>query len=472
MTTTTVKTIGTTGDYTTLQSWEDAAPANLVTADEIWQGQLQNQTFTVAATALTLSGSTSDATRYKELRCVSGASFRDNASVQSNALRYNASNGAAISCTSGNYTYAIVISEQYVRLNGLQVTHSSTGGSASTVRVTVANSLIENCIIETAGSTAGAINYVNCSSLTLKNSLLVQRGASKSCIVGASGSQGTFYNVTMAVPSDKTAASNLFVTSPYTNITLNACAFFGVSALKASGTVTVNNGFSNLSGTGITTATYNTSQFENITDATRDYRLPSGSAMIATYTADTTNSPVDIAGTTRNTGSTQADVGCWEYATAGSSTDLTIQDATHGHAADGLTITVASTLAIADATHAHTADNLTLSVSGATDLTIQDATHGHSADSLTLTLGYVDLTIADALHAHTADNITLGGLYTDLELILKILSNRQELNAGTGTFTVYDDDSVSVLFTASAWADAAGTVPYSGGTLGRIDALA
>lgn len=179
----------------------------------------------------------------------------------------------------------------------------------------------------------------------------------------------------------------------------------------------------------------------------------------------------------------------------GSATDLTIQDATHGHTADGLTITVASTLAIqdaahahiadsptislgyvdlaiADATHAHTADNLTLSVSGATDLVIQDATHGQSADSLALTLGYVDLMIADTLHGHTADNITLGGLYTDLELILKILSNRQELNAGTGTFTIYDDDSVSVLFTASAWADAAGTVPYSGGTLGRIDALA
>jgi len=153
-------------------------------------------------------------------------------------------------------------------------------------------------------------------------------------------------------------------------------------------------------------------------------------------------------------------------------TNLTIADATHGHTADSLALTVDGTLAIQDATHAHTADNLSLSVTGATDLTIQEATHGQSADNLALTLGYVDLLIQDATHGHTADNVTLGGLYTDLELILKILSNRQELNAGTGTFTIYDDDSVSVLFTASAWADAAGTVPYSGGTLGRIDALA
>ena len=38
MPTTTTKTIGSTGDYSTLQAWEDACPANLVTADEIWRG--------------------------------------------------------------------------------------------------------------------------------------------------------------------------------------------------------------------------------------------------------------------------------------------------------------------------------------------------------------------------------------------------------------------------------------------------
>lgn len=82
------------------------------------------------------------------------------------------------------------------------------------------------------------------------------------------------------------------------------------------------------------------------------------------------------------------------------------------------------------------------------------------------------LLVGAAQEVDTALRLNAGTGYTDLELIIKILSNRQELNAGTGTFTVYDDDSVSVLFTASAWADAAGTIPYSGGTLGRIDALA
>ena len=58
-----------------------------------------------------------------------------------------------------------------------------------------------------------------------------------------------------------------------------------------------------------------------------------------------------------------------------------------------------------------------------------------------------------------------------LDLILKILVNRQELNPTTGTFTLYDDDGTTVLYTTNAWADAAGTAPYSGGALRRIDAL-
>jgi hypothetical protein len=58
-----------------------------------------------------------------------------------------------------------------------------------------------------------------------------------------------------------------------------------------------------------------------------------------------------------------------------------------------------------------------------------------------------------------------------IDLILDLLQNRQELNPTTGTFTVYADDGVTVLKTALAWEDAAGTIPYSGKTLRRIDAL-
>lgn len=148
---------------------------------------------------------------------------------------------------------------------------------------------------------------------------------------------------------------------------------------------------------------------------------------------------------------------------------LTVADALHAHAADNLALTLDTWLVVADALHAHAADNLDLS--GAPALLIADALHAHAADNLALTLD-TWLAIQDAVHAHTADNLHLGGLYSTLDLIYKILANRQELNPTTGKFTLYDDDGVSVLYQANAWADAAGTIPYTGGTLARIDALA
>jgi hypothetical protein len=87
------------GDYSTLQAWEDACPANLVTADQIWQGQCKNQEFALNATVLNIAGTTTDATRYIELTTEAGASFRDHASKATNALRYDATKGAGIRAT-------------------------------------------------------------------------------------------------------------------------------------------------------------------------------------------------------------------------------------------------------------------------------------------------------------------------------------------------------------------------------------
>jgi hypothetical protein len=114
----------------------------------------------------------------------------------------------------------------------------------------------------------------------------------------------------------------------------------------------------------------------------------------------------------------------------GTSTSLVIADATHGHAADNLTLsaTGSTSLVVADASHAHTAespglstqlllavadaahaqaaDNLTLTVSGSTDLTVADAAHAHAADAPTLSTDWL-LSVADAAHAHAADNVAL-----------------------------------------------------------------
>ncbi len=69
---------------------------------------------------------------------------------------------------------------------------------------------------------------------------------------------------------------------------------------------------------------------------------------------------------------------------------------------------------------------------------------------------------------------TNGTTLTDsqkIDLILDILSNRQELDSSAGTYTLYADDGVTVLYTTTAWEDAAGTIPYRGRELRRLDAL-
>lgn len=80
---------------------------------------------------------------------------------------------------------------------------------------------------------------------------------------------------------------------------------------------------------------------------------------------------------------------------------LVVQDATHAHAADSLTLSTQAVLAVADATHGHAADALVLTTSST--LVVQDATHAHAADGITFTVGGTSLTAADAIHAHAAD---------------------------------------------------------------------
>jgi hypothetical protein len=142
MPTTVTKIIGTGGDYTTIAAWLAACPANLVTADQIWQGKLKNQTFNEA---VVFSGITTDATRYIELTTDTGASFRDNASVRSNALRYNASNGAAITSSDASNTGVIRCSANMdIKLSSSTSTGASwrarrrtaPGRSCSTARAT------------------------------------------------------------------------------------------------------------------------------------------------------------------------------------------------------------------------------------------------------------------------------------------------------------------------------------------------
>jgi hypothetical protein len=60
---------------------------------------------------------------------------------------------------------------------------------------------------------------------------------------------------------------------------------------------------------------------------------------------------------------------------------------------------------------------------------------------------------------------------SDIKIINKILRNRTETDPVSGVMTVYDDDGITVLFTANIWENVAATTPYAGNAVNRRDRL-
>lgn len=306
-------TIGTTGrDYSTLQAWEDAAPANLVTSDQVWRGECYNDSEFTGA--LTVSGSTVDATHYKELTCATGESFADDPGAATNPLRYDQSKGVGLHVTS-SYTDVFTITENYFRMSRMQAKRS-TGGGGSRVWLDsgASDTQLSQCIFENDRSAAVALVYTN----TLVSAcLFISRVSSAPAIVTVSSSGGVMVNCTLVVPSDLTAATAGVTRSYASSWTIKNCAIFGVSNTGDTTGITYTNCYSDDASppTGVTTLAYDTSTgsgFENITDATRDFRLKSTSALIGAGTSS--GAPVsDIIGVLFGS---PPSVGAWEVAAA------------------------------------------------------------------------------------------------------------------------------------------------------------
>lgn len=315
MTTTVVKTIGTSSrDYSTLQAWEDACPADLVAVDQIWQGQCYNDAEFTAG--LTVAGTTTDATRYKELTTAAGQSFSDNASVQTNALRYNQANGVAIS-VAGGYSTGITVTDINFRMSKVQVKVSSdayayNNNTASTAHV------LDKCILQQAGSAGACIRLRGG---TLSNSLLSKNsaGTSKAAISGAYGA-ATLTNCTIVRPTTYAVGGTAIGAGSGFTFTLKNVAVFGFTA-DTSGTISATTCYTDdaTPSTGFTTVAYDTSTgsgFQNTAVTTADFRIKTGSALLDVGTTDTTYAATDIAGTSRPQGSAY-DVGAWELVAGG-----------------------------------------------------------------------------------------------------------------------------------------------------------
>jgi len=308
MPTTVIETIGTGGDSSTPTLWEGLLPTNLVTADEIREGHQLNQEFSGAANQLTIAGQTVDATRYIVYRAAPGASFADNANKLTNALRYNASNGAALRKTN-NYSYAVQVSTQYTRISGLQF---AADGSATALAMSAANCRVEQCIARSASYIPFEIGT---GTQTIINCLGILDGTASQAAFSFSGSTATIYNCTAVRPSNRTAAFRGFSFSFGTR-TINNCASFGFTDFSNT-TFTGSNNATDAatipSGTSNQTSLVYADQFEQPSNSgsAMDFRTKAGAKLIGNGT-DLSGSGVttDIVGTARVV---PYDIGVWKY---------------------------------------------------------------------------------------------------------------------------------------------------------------
>lgn len=313
-----VSSIGTSGrTYSTVQSWEDACPANLVTDDKRWIGECyKDSEFTTNGVPIvTISGTTTDSTRYIILRCATGQSFKDNANVRTNALAYSASNGVAMRTVTTNYTHTFQVNAQYTRIYNLQIKQGVTN-NAPVVALGSANCRLDGCIIDMASNVSSGAVGCSYNTQTIVNCLLIVRKASSPGIfeVGASAVIAGNTIVSVGVTGNRGVSVSTYGTKP----TVTNTAVFGFSNFSGGNGINSASDY-NASDTssagGMGTHNQLSLTFANqVVSTTIDFRAISTGSLDLNGTPDSTNTPIDISGTTRS--ASTPTIGCWEVTTA------------------------------------------------------------------------------------------------------------------------------------------------------------
>lgn len=311
MATTITKTVGTGGteDYTTLPLALAAAPANRVTADELWDFKLTAASEFSGATDYALVTGTSDATRFIRIGCNTGASWRDHASVATNPGFYDASKGVAIK-TTGSYCYTIRIEANYTELSGLQI-QSADNTAARAIIIAANNVTVQNCIIygrdcfRDVGGPTG---------LAVLNNLLISR--SGQIYSGAAASGRCESNVMVRTSNGGTVATTTYATMIVKN---NAIFNFTTTWGTGVGGSLTGSGFNctdlaSAPGSSNQVSKTFSAQFEN---TSTDFRAKASGSDLQGNATPSSFTPTDARGVTRDTVSPW--IGWWEYASGGGS---------------------------------------------------------------------------------------------------------------------------------------------------------
>lgn len=407
MPTTVVKTIRASGgDYTTLSAWEAANQGDLVTADEVRVAECYNDWPSGLVDAVTIDGSTTDATRYLKITVANG--HRHTGIPKTG---FFARQTAA-------FAHTVRVLDDYTRIGWFDA--EATGSTAHAFSSSVTLSHFTNCIGKAETSANSAAFYLAGSSVLFD---CLAYGGDRGISLNSYGTTSVYNCVVTGCAVGSLATS--FVTFTLKNSvahgnTTNYSGTFNAASTNNATSSASDDAPGASSVWGITSTDFVDAANKNFHLAADSALIGAGTNLYSTFTTDIDGDEWPSSGAW--------DIGFDYYVATGGATTLTIAAALHAHSADSLALSVDSTLAIAGAAHAHAADaidlttlsvlavaevlhshladNVALEVAGADNLIIADAAHAHGADNLSLT-SQLALSIAESAHAHTADGIVI-----------------------------------------------------------------
>jgi hypothetical protein len=308
---TVTKTIGSSGaDYATPALWF-AFVGGVGTLADDYIGEMHNEEILVTADQ-TLTGVT-PAGHFVRLTAGAGNSFIDNANVLTNALRYNASNGAAIRLASGGTLNLIdVASDQGFQLTRLQIC-TDTGYQ----RPFKGYGILSQCIFaehNTGGVSEQGIAWVIAGSIS--NCLIYSRGSNATGII--TQTNATTSDLTIACTNVSGSPNGVLPSYSSGSIVKNVVAvgfttaFAGTCSASSSNNATDAGTFSgtNYGGSG-QVLVVGATEFVSVTSGSEDFRIKSATAVKLPAHGTASGTPgTDIVGQTRS-GSTPT-IGAWE----------------------------------------------------------------------------------------------------------------------------------------------------------------
>lgn len=313
-------TIGSSSrDYATPALWI----ASLVTIGTLTEqeiGDCYNDSEFTVTTAISFTGFVPASGKEAILKAASGQGFADHANAQTNAPRYNQSNGVGIRTTT-SYIQVISMTLDYIIIRGLQIKNDGTGNSDGTTynnETGATHSEVSRCILETTSNSNPFIARMR-TGIFVSNICVMHRSAGGSGVtVDYAGTLVVIGN-TVVRPSDKTAAGSGFhAFSGTTTLTNNAIFGFTNSVSNTSRFAGTNNCSDVTLGFGSSqfeSKTY-ANQFVNTAAATLDLRIKDTSADLYNNGATSaTYDATDIVNTARPQG-VAYDIGAWELVVA------------------------------------------------------------------------------------------------------------------------------------------------------------